>query len=163
MEYMAHYTAMATSPFPDERARAAWYSLDSTCEPPQAKVFLLDQASERVAAGCLGWWQQGMVAARDRGTAVVWGNPLWVVGDGDSRNGGRCFGGAWTGCARSIAAPQRPSMSRLRPLCLHTRAGCVQVVLTMTRPSPGEILALPLGASPVAFYNYACHGLCCAA
>jgi hypothetical protein len=49
---MGHYTAAASSPFPDVREGAAWYSVDNTCDPPERRPFLLDQVW---TLGWLGW------------------------------------------------------------------------------------------------------------
>jgi hypothetical protein len=48
MDYMSHWTAEASSPFPDRRAAATWYSTDETCKPPEVKRFLLlDKVRQR--------------------------------------------------------------------------------------------------------------------
>ncbi|KAL6748683.1 hypothetical protein V8C86DRAFT_1125941 [Haematococcus lacustris] len=44
MSYMSYWTSELASSFPEKRAAAQWYLQDATCNPPQPRTPLLDQA-----------------------------------------------------------------------------------------------------------------------
>ncbi len=47
MDYMAHWTGEANSPFPERAAAARWYGVDATCNPPMEQPFLLKNVRDR--------------------------------------------------------------------------------------------------------------------